>query len=356
MNVILDNIIFALQRSGGISVVWQQHLRRLIAEPDVHLRLLAYPNTNVQCGELSLPEDMLVRLPLRHAERFRVPDYQPSDAGTERPIFHSSYFRILPGAKNITTVHDLTYHFFRHGPARWAHLWEEKRAVLNSEAVICVSESTRRDLLKVYPMLDPERVHVVYNGVSEAFFPLQKVDAITPFAPGEYLLYVGNRDYYKNFTVAVEIAAKTHKPLVLVGPPLLSNARRRLDERLGYGRYAVLNFLSESELNTLYNGAHCLLYPSAYEGFGIPPLEAQRAGCPVVAQAVSSLPEVMGHTPMLSAHDDLHRLAQEGAEMVMALGQEQLRRDVIRAGIENAACFNWDATYKNTISIYRNIK
>ena len=307
MNIVLDNIIFMLQRNGGISTVWSEHLRR--ARADVALRLT----------ELDYKEQMAPRF----MERYRVPAYK-----AEAPaIFHSSYFRVLPqeGVNNVTTVHDLTYHFYRKGLPKAVHLWEEERALRHSEAVICISENTKRDLLRFYPWVKEEQILVVYNGVSDEFFPIPSVEK------KGYLLYVGNTQVdYKRYNVAQEVAR-------LTGIELVTASR-----------------VTRAELNQLYNEALCLLYPSDYEGFGLPILEAQKAGCPVVAQNTSSIPEVIGEQGLVVKHDTPARMAAEMADIVKQL-QSRSAQAIIEAGFRNARRFSWDTNYEQVKQVYENL-
>ena len=307
MNIVLDNIIFMLQRNGGISTVWSEHLRR--ARADVALRLT----------ELDYKEQMAPRF----MERYRVPAYK-----AETPaIFHSSYFRVLPqeGVHNVTTVHDLTYHFYRKGLPKAVHCWEEERALRHSEAVICISENTKRDLLRFYPWVKEEQILVVYNGVSDEFFPIPSVEK------KGYLLYVGNTQVdYKRYNVAQEVAR-------LTGIELVTASR-----------------VTRAELNQLYNEALCLLYPSDYEGFGLPILEAQKAGCPVVAQNTSSIPEVIGEQGLVVKHDTPARMAAEMADIVKQL-QSRSAQAIIEAGFRNARRFSWDTNYEQVKQVYENL-
>ena len=306
MQVIYDNIIFSLQRYGGISVVWNELLQRAREDRDLVLTELDY--------SASAP---------RFMERYRVPAFHAQTPA----IFHSSYFRVLPqpGVLNVTTVHDLTYHFYRRGLAKAVHLWEEQRALMHSEAVICISENTKRDLLRFYPWVPEDRVHVVYNGVSDAFHPM-------PDVPKKgFLLFIGNSAVpYKRFDVAQEVAR-------LTGLELKTAAN-----------------ISREELNTLYNEAVCLLYPSDYEGFGLPILEAQKAGCPVIAQNNSSIPEVIGPQGLMVRHDTPQRMALEMADLVREL-LSRPNQSLIAAGLENAKRFSWDSTYAQTKQVYENI-
>ncbi|MBQ6984381.1 MAG: glycosyltransferase family 4 protein [Paludibacteraceae bacterium] len=307
MNILFDNIIYTLQRYGGISVVWTELLRRARIDKDL------------QVTELDYTKDLTPRF----MERYRVPAYK-----TQEPtLFHSSYFRVLPDSsvKNITTVHDLTYHFYRHGLAKAVHLWEERRALLHSEAVICVSENTKRDLLRFYPWYKEDNIHVVYNGVGEEFFPIPSVEK------KGFLLYVGNQTVdYKRFDVAQAVARMTGLELV------------------------TASGVTREQLNTLYNEALCLLYPSDYEGFGIPVIEAQKAGCPVIAQNASSIPEVIGSNGLMVQHDTPQRMTQEMAEIVQQL-KSRSTQAVIEAGFANAKRFSWDKAYEQTKQVYENI-
>lgn len=307
MNVIFDNIIFSLQRFGGISVVWNELLQRAQADKELNLTELDYRNERLY----------------RRLERYRIPDYM-----AEKPsVFHSSYFRVLPqaGVHNVTTVHDLTYHFYRKGLPKAVHLWEEARALKHSEAIICISENTKRDLLTFYPWVKEETIHVIYNGVSDDFYPIKNIEK------KGYLLFIGNSSVsYKRYDIAQEVAKRTGLELV-----------------------AAKNVTSE-ELNKLYNEALCLLYPSDYEGFGLPILEAQKAGCPVIAQNYSSVPEVIGKGGLIVEHSSTEKIVQQMVEKVNEV-QSRPMQGIIAAGIENAKRFSWDNTYEQTKNVYRQL-
>ena len=307
MRVTFDNIIFSLQRYGGISVVWNELLSRARDDKDIDVTELDYREA----------------LSPRWMERYRVPAYTAPTPS----IFHSSYFRILPqkGVHNVTTVHDLTYHFYRKGLPKAVHLWEEERALRHSEAIICISENTKRDLQQFYPWVREEQLYVVHNGVSDLFFPIPTIQK------KGFLLFMGNSTVeYKRYDVAQEVAKRTGLELKTVSG------------------------MSPQELNTLYNEALCLLYPSDYEGFGLPIVEAQKAGCPVIAQNYSSVPEVIGAEGLMVKHDTPQRMAQEMADIVMQLKSRPTDR-IVKAGIENAKRFSWDKTYEKTKQVYENI-
>ena len=308
MQIVFDNIIYSLQRYGGISVVWNELLKRARVDARLEVTELDY-----------------TQMPYRWLERYRIPDWKP----TGPTLFHSSYFRFCPdpSVKNITTIHDLTYHFYRRGLAKAVHLWEEERAIRHSAAVICVSEHTKRDVLNAYPWLNEKQVHVVYNGVGEEFFPIPSVKK------QGYMLYVGGgKAAYKRLDVARMVAQQTGLPLLQVASP----------------------DITREQLNRYYNEAVCLLYPSDYEGFGLPILEAQKAGCPVIAQRTSSIPEVIGPNGLLVQHDTPERMAQEMTAIVHQLISRPTQA-IIADGIQNAKRFSWDKTYQQTQQVYEDI-
>lgn len=350
MHVIFDNIIFALQHVGGISVVWQELLRRAMQDPAIRPMVLDYEAQNVCRNQLAPLSTTWHRLPYRYLERYRTPDFAPTDT----PIFHSSYFRILPGAHNVTTIHDLTYHYYRKGLAKAVHLWEEERAVKNSERIICVSEFTKQDLLRTYRWLDEQKVRVVHNGVHDAFRPMEQKEKVTPFERGEYLLYVGNRGAeYKQFLAAVGVAKQTHRPLVIVGVPLKQQEHNYLVQQLGEGHFYCCGLMIEKELASVYSQAYCLVYLSDYEGFGIPIVEAQRCGCPVLVQSVSSLPEVAGEGAVYVHHQPNQDLATEAAYQLQQADQQL--PILSQKGLQNAQRFSWDCCYQETIQVYQTI-
>jgi len=125
-----------------------------------------------------------------------------------------------------------------------------------------------------------------------------------------------------------------------------------LDAELKNFGYQHFNNITTEYLNTLYNFAFCLLYPSIYEGFGIPPLEAQKTGCPVVAFKASSIPEVVGDSGILVEENN----AEAFAKALKSLEDEGVREEIIAKGYKNVAGYSWEETYRKTIAFYQEIQ
>lgn len=336
-----DGIIYSLQRHGGITVYFTELLQRMKGGAAGDCRVVVYEGSAANTE--FLPAGYETR-PMRQAERYRrcpVP--------AQASLFHSSYYR-LPDRRLpvVTTVHDFIYERFASGPRKWLHSWQKFAAIRASQAVICISESTRRDLLQFLPDIRPERLHVVHNGVSSIFHPLAP-DMINTGAARPYVLFVGARSGYKNFLPLVQaMAGLRDLDLVCIGGGALTPQESELVQRQLGGRFAHHMGVSDAQLNQFYNGAFCLAYPSAYEGFGIPVLEAMRAGCPVVSVHSSSIPEVAGDAAQL-----LPEASPEALQAAISrLDQSALREHYRQLGLQRARQFSWDRTYAETCKVY----
>lgn len=350
INLILDNVIFSLQKSGGISVVWFELLKRLQFD-NLNFECIEYEFiSNINRKQLSIVSK---NIRIRKKRFLSITRYLSPKIHCKDPfIFHSSYYRTCSNSNaiNITTVHDFTYEYYYTGLKRIVHLWQKYRAISKSDYIICISENTKRDLLKFLPKTDEAKIRVIYNEVSDDYFFITERESIKlPFDLETYVLFVGSRERYKNFELTVKAVAYNKLKLVIVGAPLLAKELELLQKELGQSNFIAVGRVSNEELNHLYNGALALLYPSEYEGFGIPVLEAQRAGCPVIAYNASSIPEVIGNTPLL-----LNMLSIEAITKCFdILRRKEEREAIVYRGIENAKRFTWDRMYEQVIELYK---
>lgn len=356
--ICVDNIVFALQKSGGISVVWYEILQRLLTDPEFDLHIIDLPNQNIFRKNLIISSEVLYENNLSgyplNVQRYLNPKTEGNG------IFHSSYYRTSSSKDvvNITTVHDFTYEYFRTGIPRIIHHFQKSRAIKNSKKIICVSHNTKTDLLKFFPSIHQQDVRVIYNGVDSVYRSIEKSETqlqnICPFSSKEYLLYVGDRkSSYKNFILVVKACKLANRPLVIVGGGSLSEMENQfLLNALGETKFKILLGLNNEQLNLIYNHALCLLYPSLYEGFGIPILEAQRAGCPVISTNKSSLPEVAGQGAILLEMVNEFKIAD--AVKLLESGSE-FTTNLIQEGYQNAERFSWDKCYQETKQLYKEV-
>ena len=350
MHIVLDNIIFSLQQAGGISAYWYELVKRLVIDP----RVIVYemPNDNLFSRHLPhsftresrLPVNLVRYLPFRRRPAL---DF----------LFHSSYYRIAPGraAMNVTTVHDFTYEHFFSGVPRFVHVHQKRFAIRSSAGVICVSDNTKRDLLRFNPAFPEDRIRVIYNGVSEEFQPIESASDGRHSLPGlrceQFVLFIGARGGYKNFSLAVEaLRDMDDLALVAVGGGPLKREEQELLKSLD-GRFLHLSNIETPQLNRLYNLALCLVYPSSYEGFGIPVAEAMKAGCAVVACKTSSLPEVAGDAAILVEEISAEALAHG----ICQFRDSGFRKAMVNRGYQQASRFSWDRCFQETRAFYEHV-
>jgi len=277
-------------------------------------------------------------------------------------VFHAPYFYMpyaLP-CPAVVTIYDLIPLVFPQGfsaAQRLSFHLMVGLAVRRASAVIAVSAATRTDLLR-YFNLSPNRVHVTPLAADASFYPRPPAEVAAVRAryglPNAYVLYVGINKPHKNLPRLIEAYAKIGEapPLVLAGreDPRYPEARRQA-EVLGLGgRVAFPGDIAGADLPALYSGASLFVFPSLYEGFGLPPLEAMACGTPVVCSNRASLPEIVGDAALTVDPDDVEAIA---SAMRRVLDDADLRESLRQRGWARAAQFSWEHTAQETLRIYR---
>ncbi len=320
-----------------------------------HLRSLHHPR--LRRRPLPLSDRYLAIL----WQRLRLP--LPVEAFCGRlNLFYSPDFVLPPQllGRRLLTVHDLA--FLVHPECALPSLgWYLRRAVPRSIAradlLLADSEHTRRDLIRLLGV-KPERVEVLHPGVEPAFRPLRRADLegvrLRYGLPECFLLTVGTIEPRKNLPRLLEALAglpgHLRLPLVVAGRPgWLYEETFAAVERCGLQKEVrFLGFVPQEDLPALYNLALALVYPSLYEGFGLPPLEAMACGTPVLTSRVSSLPEVVGEAAVLVAPGDVASI-REGIRRL--LEDAELRHDLRERGLEQARQFTWEKAAAKLLGI-----
>ena len=261
----------------------------------------------------------------------------------------------------VATVHDLGYHYFpeAHTRRQVAYLrWSTRHNARRSRRVIADSEATRRDLARFYD-IDPARIDVVYPGNQPGLEPVTDAAllAATQAKYGvqpPYLLYLGTLQPRKNLVRLVEAYAASGIPhqLVLAGKRgwHASSILAAVNAQPPAVRERILlpGFVAEADKAALISGAMALLFPSLYEGFGFPVLEAQACGTAVVCADNSSLPEVAGEGALFVEAEDAKGIAQAIRHIT---SEDELRRALVEKGFENARRFTWQRAAEQVLDV-----
>jgi glycosyltransferase involved in cell wall biosynthesis len=330
ISIEFDGVIYALQRFGGASVYWRNIVERVQLDG-----------------------------------RFRATELRPRRSARGIPVwsradvFHSSHFRTtcLSQAKTVTTVHDLTYELGMLGNGLKAKLniLERKKSYFDADAIICISENTRKDLLEIYPQLAGQcPIHVIHHGFTMPDFDHRRLPG--GLKENEYLLYVGGRKNYKNFTLAlrgyVESGVwRNGVKLVCTGSEFTEQELESFRQMKVAHSLVSVGLVDESTLFRLYKHAHCLLYTSRYEGFGLPLIEAMSMGCPVIGADVSCIPEIVGKAGLLVDADSPDQLARA----ILDLRNQPVRDRFIGEGLRRASQFSWNSSASKHMEVYASI-
>ena len=354
MKIIFDNIIFYLQKSGGGTIYWLELIKRASSD-DSFKAIFSEPKAKLTNKfRLGLPISIgfYERLPL---SLLRITNFKSHLK--EKAIFHSSYYRVSNSKKaiNVVTIHDFTPEYYFQGLRKFIHQKRKRNAIFHSHGIICISNNTKQDLLTLYPDVNEDKIRVIYNGVSDDYYPISKISTFNhPLYAKEfnskYILYVGHRTSYKNFYVAAEALSLLDDSFnfFIVGEGLSKKEIVELNKLLP-NRFFCFSGIDNETLNLFYNFANCLIYPSSYEGFGIPILEAMKAGCPVVTTNKSSIPEVAGYASEIVSEID----PEVFKNSILRLNNKSYRNSLIQKGFEQASKFSWDKCY-NEVKIFYN--
>jgi glycosyltransferase involved in cell wall biosynthesis len=366
MRILYDGQIYTLQSAGGISRYFASLINKL---PNNFVPALTVAPV-LKTTNINYPSHPNLTIAFNRKFKFRpncvsywieqqyhniLPLLNPFD------VIHPSYYSLLKPQEiskyrspNVLTVWDMINEIFPEQTDPSGQLAEEKRqALLAARAIICISENTKKDLLNRYPSLE-NRVTVTYLA-SEIDASLSHGSEQVPYRP--YYLYVGSRASYKNFDsllVAFAKAASVQPEIALcvVGSPFNETEEKLIADLKLSDRIEHYGYASDRHLAKLYRCSVAFVYPSLYEGFGIPPLEAMSCGTAVVASNCSSIPEVVGDAGILFNPKSTHDLA----DILLSLLDNSTERDrLISKGYQRSQKFSWDKTVAQTLDVYRSV-
>jgi glycosyltransferase involved in cell wall biosynthesis len=310
--------------------------------------------------------------------RVKAPHYSLSEQTSfvgdlnreELDLVHFTHFNmpLLYKRPSVVTIHDLSISKFpelmaRQGVLqRMGYTMTIKNAVKTARAVICISENTKEDAIHMLGA-DVKRIHVIYEGVAEEFAPVTDEGKLTDLKrrlkiEKPFILYTGNFRAHKNLVTLVKAfnllrnRYQNESQLVLAGDP--SQATPELADTihsLGLDAYVLQpGYVAEEDLPALYSAARVFAFPSLYEGFGLPPLEAMACGTPVVAANASCLPEVLGDAALYFAPQDPDELAAQLAKVVT---EDSVHDDFRARGFNRVKRYSWKKMAQEILAVYK---
>ena len=272
-----------------------------------------------------------------------------------------NFWSLSPKCQAVVTVHDLSFKrlpwAYSSKMRRWHRLIQPAVKLKSAARIMAVSENTKRDLMELYG-LTGDKIEVVYSGVEKFKIQHSTSNIQNKYnLPERFILYLGTLEPRKN----VEGIVRAFEKLDLPGYQLVIGGRRGWLYKKIYQlakdspvkeRIRFINYIESADRFELYRRAGLLVWPSFYEGFGFPPLEAMAQGCPVITSANSSLPEVAGAAALLVDPYNINDIAQA---MKFVLTGDNLRNDLISKGYGQSAKFNWPSSAEKVLSIFNSL-
>lgn len=370
MKVEYSGHIFEMQRYGGISRYFVETGRRLVENHGIDLEIDTKYYINEYLAEKRAGESWqrgkeefvkgLNALERRHVLGNKI--YSCArHIRKEKDIYHLTYYqsksRRINSKKTVVTVYDMVHELFPECFMKSDQTAAAKRkAITRSDHIIAISENTKWDLVRLLG-LSPEKISVVTLGVSDGVGKLgSEISMDSCRNKGRYLLCVGNRNGYKNFRRFAEGYAmsgiKEDVRIVVFGGGRFDENEREWLEKLGIDKHVEYAGEKDESLSSLYAQAEAMVYPSLYEGFGIPPLEAMKNSCAVLASNTSSIPEVVGDAALLF---DPYSIEEITSAIRQVTYSESIRRELVRKGQERVKHFSWEKTAEQTAEIYEEV-
>lgn len=364
MKILYDHQAFSEQTYGGISRYYAELIAGVNRTPENQARLSLLFSNNVHLHEIGLnghPFFPSLNVPKKAQVMYRLNKLYNSFslAKGEFDIFHTTNYNpyFIPYLKKkpfVVTFYDMIHERFAGQYPELGDVSEvtayKKQLASQATSVIAISESTKRDIVE-FCGIDPAKIQVVYLGSSFQVTP----SARRPDSENPYLLYVGKRDAYKNFPrflKAISGLLKTYKlRLICAGGGSFTTDEQQLVRTLDVAEFVEQKRIDGDEsLQALYGSAQAFIFPSLYEGFGIPVLEAFSCGCPCILSNTSSLPEVAAEAALYFDPTCEDSIAESVEQL---LTDRALRSELIAKGENRLEQFSWNRTVAETLAVYR---
>lgn len=381
MKVLYDHQIFTLQNYGGISRYFCEIIRNRPSNEEIklsvvesdniylqeyfqmpslkgkHLDYASFLNGNQFVGRYYtfyfLEKTQLLKTSRVINNRACIRDLKEKNYDIFHPTYYDDYFLPFLGKKPfVLTIHDMIPELFPDQFKYDDQARQKKKLAQKADAIIAVSENTKNDIVRILG-IDPSKIHVIYHGG-----PKIEEASTTPIINKPYFLFVGRRPGYKNFNLTLYEFTEIHKKypdisLVCTGDKL-ENEEVEIINKLGLKSAVIQLSAQDNILKNLYANALALIFPSKYEGFGLPILEAYAYGCPVVLNHTSCFPEIAGKAAVWFNESDSSFTLQKAMETIINLDNPG-RIGLKQCGYERLKNFSWESSSKKLFEIYSSI-
>ncbi|MDE3185559.1 MAG: glycosyltransferase family 4 protein [Bacteroidota bacterium] len=352
--------MFLIQKYGGITKYFCELIKNLPENIDYKLPVLFSENQHLK-DDFSFFKKPYISLPKNESRirgRLKQFSYDINKRYSEyviragnydlfHPTYYDTYFLKSLKKPYIITVHDLIEFKFKDQYKSFSRMDEMETIIKNANRIISISENTKKDLVEILK-IPREKIDVVYHGFNKG----QRTNMSNKL--GKYILFVGVRRGYKNFSRLAKAFSELRREdnelkLICTGQPFIKEELEEL-KSLDISECTFLFGVNEQQLNELYANALVFVYPSLYEGFGMPILEAFSNECPVCLSNTSSLPEVAGNAGEYFDPCDTESIKHAIQKVIV---DEKLAKKMKKAGIKRLENFSWKKCSEETVNSYK---
>lgn len=356
MKILYDHQVFRMQKFGGISRYFYNLCKYNNGLWD--FKVQANYLNNVYLNEISDNKDFLIKKyflgKYTLIDGYNKIDLLKQLLKANFDIFHPTYYyfnKKIISKPIVLTVHDFIHELFSYyftNTSKFINV--KKKAIHESDRIIAISQATKNDLLKFYPEISEDKIDVVYHAIdwipNERHFLSREMDK-------PYILFTGQRWAHKNFMQFSKSVAPLLKKydlyLICTGPDFTQQEKQHIKD-LDIIERTVAIFAKENELKALYENALCFVFPSLYEGFGLPILEAFASSCPIAIANASCFPEIANNAALYfdpNSESEMYKTIEN------LITSESLRKALVQKGLDRYKDFSMDNFIKNTYNVYK---
>lgn len=366
MDIYVDAFSYSYQSQGGVSRIYDELLPRMCNyEKDIHINMFQSNQLFRQLPQHQNITETIYPSVEKYMRPWRlwkpiIPHIQDlyirvNIGATKNKIYHSTYYTTLPFWKGpkVVMVYDMIHEKFPELKGNSAKIIPKKiKSIQNADKLICISHSTQSDLVEIYN-IDPAKTVVIYPGHDQEVFKIMK--DLNENVAKPYLLYVGRRAGYKNFSVLLSAYSRwEHRDtinLYVVGDDWNDGEWQRISELQLNQNIVLIKNVGDYKLARLYNQAMAYINTSRYEGFGLPIIEAMGCGCPIIASDIPTTREIARSIPYYFSVDEPGSLLNAMNKSLN--GRNDSER--VEFGFKVASTFSWDSMAKATLNVYHEL-
>lgn len=353
--IIYDSQVFDQQKFGGISRYFCEIISRLQFKYDIPVRYTEnhyLSQTKIARHRIYIPHFLFnhyAQKLYRKNRRLTRRMLQTSIPYIYHPTYYDpSFLNYIGNAPFVVTVHDMIYERFPESFSSAEEIIRQKKEIITkANRIIAISEYTKKDIIEILKIA-PEKIDVIYHGTS-----LQSSQKHNLPLPEKYILFVGDRTFYKNFQSLLEAFSIVHQKnhdlyLVCTGKPFSDSELQQISN-LKIAPNIRQIAINDKDLSELYSRALLFVFPSYYEGFGIPILEAYACNCPVALSNTTCFPEIAGDA---GAFFDPHSITSIANAITEIISDENKRTKLIQAGQERLKLYSWEKAARKIEKVY----